>query len=205
MVGQTAAMPRVGGAEVGMSVGVGYQSIDEEGNETGGDAETALSVPAYEGNVQYGLSDSTAFNLHVSNAGLEPGVKIGLVRGPGLKVAVLPSFAVGRFSADSGDGDEITYTSVLAGARVLASTEAGLYGAIGYSFQRITATEEGDDDRLDSHNIALAVGGDMRSGGLIIRPELAVIYAPMSDPDSEVDNDITGLWVFPNVSFAIRE
>jgi hypothetical protein len=130
-------------------------------------------------------------------------VKIALLRSPSLYVSLLPSVAFGLINGEDA-GQELRWLAMQAGARVLASTQGGLYGGIGYHYQRLVANDDGadaNDSTTSSHNLTFAIGADLSGGSLRIRPELAIVYAPVID--DEDDDGVTGLWVFPNVTFAI--
>src|SRR6478672_5147731 len=102
ILGMTASPLAAGGAEAAVSGGVAYPSdtpppdIRTVAGTTITSSQTVsgFTFPAFEGNLAYGINDSISFNLHGSGAGLQPGVKINLLKGD-LNVAVLPAIAIG--------------------------------------------------------------------------------------------------------------
>jgi len=213
VVGQTAVSAAPGSSEAGISAGVGYRQLspDEEGAED----VTELRVPAMEGNLLHGLSEALGFNLHLSPAGLQPGLKIGLSRGPGLNVALLPSAALLYSKTGGADDSDISQVGLMGGTKLLLSGPTGVYGAVGYDIQWYQVSSEagiegGGEDNLTTlqHNLSGAIGFELMSGSLRIRPEVAIIFSPIvtltaEEGDGEEEADATGFAILPSVTFAV--
>jgi hypothetical protein len=223
-VGQTAAPVAMGGAEVGMSLGVAQSrmTVYEESGEfepPSEDRTVQTQLPAVESNFLYGLREDLGLNLHASSAGIQPGLKLTLVRGPDVHLAILPAFGVGVFSMkdpDSTTGESFDSITWMAGGRVLVSSVAGAYGAAGYDFQRTTLDDPDNGEEsghFDFHRLTGAIGYDIGvgDGRLRIRPELAILYGLAgsqveenpSNPDAGPD-DLDSLVLFPSVTFAVQ-
>ena len=214
-VGQTAAPISRGGIEAGVSTGIGYQRVTEENPDPAqpDDSTTMLALPKLEANILYGVSEALGFNLHVSDAGLQPGVKISAATTGKVQVAFLPAIAFGM-QRSSGEGDKATLTSLLLGGRLLASSPNSAYGAIGYDFQRIdqeqtaaTDPTSSDSSTMTIHNLTAAVGYDLPLGDARLRPELAVVYAPKASTDDDdpmsQDAEWDRLALFVNFTIAV--
>jgi hypothetical protein len=220
--GQTAEALPPGEAEVGVSAGLFYESQSTgaaTGVATPFGTSTAFNVVAAEADVAHALAEGIALNVHASAAGLQPGLRIALLQGD-VAVAVQPEVAVG-FSVtgtqggSSGDSQN-TLLVLLAGLKLLASTEAGLYGGVGYGFQfSQLVTGSGADarsSRTDAHNLSFALGFDLNLGALRLRPEIAAMVSPAGsfavfDSAGAVTGtaSIAPAWFFfPNVTLAVR-
>lgn len=195
-LGQTALPLAAGGIEVAAAPGLGYRvqygpPIPSGGNASNVAIDRTLSGSA-EGNFGFGLTDSLGLNVHVSGAGLQPGAKISFRVG-GLQLALLPEFAVGYWSEGGSsvhtqgsvvterDGGGHAMFEVLLGAKLIASHSSGLYAGIGYDYQRIGTTNLGPDaqgrGRVDfAHSLSVALGWELGSGAVKIRPEVALLY-----------------------------
>ncbi len=212
-VGQTAAPLRSGGVEVGATIGVGYQKLYEEDVEppdAGGDS-TIVNVPRLEANVLYGLSEKIGLDLHGSDAGLQPGLKISARIGTDVDVALLPAFGFGRWSQAQEDA-KLSGSSVLVGGRAILSMPDSIYAAAGYDFQRIHEEERAADGDTDGqvitiHNVTASIGLDLALGGARLRPELGVIYAPFGrredDENPDARSDVARMALFPSVTIAV--
>ena len=227
--GFTAAPLGAGGADVGLTLGAVYQQ-ESTAPQTVGSATTTTTtrqtqLPSFEANAQVGLGDQLSVNLHASQAGLQPGVKIIVVRDPVL-VAVMPQVGggfVGRGGSNTTviggnstttDGDGTSSFTFLGGVRALVSTPIGVYGGLGYDFQYIsqTSTNAANGNTTvatsQSHNVGGAVGYEIRIGPIALRPELAVLFTPLSKNQSNNGGttsdqpDTSGLFLFPNVTVA---
>lgn len=220
-VGQTAAPVAAGGAEVGMSIGVAQTRLTVTSDPDVPDTEDTTSqthLPSVESNFLYGLTDKLGLNLHASSAGLQPGLKIGVVSGGDIDVAVMPAFAVGVFKAtdeDSDSTDSFDTLTFLAGGKVLVSSKSGAYGALGYDYQRTSMDDPDsgtDGSVLTLHHLTGALGYSIDLGrGFSIRPEMAVLYGVAgtaadepSDPGIPVDeDDVDSLTLFPNLTLSV--
>jgi len=218
-----------GAAEVSISPAISYETrttpekTNDEGAKVSG-TTTQLGVGTIEGNVLYGLTDAVGLNLHVSSAGIQPGVRVALLQG-GLNIALLPAIAVGYHSVveatDKTTGGTTTTTTAydtaefgfLAGIKVLLSAESGPYGGIGYDYQRIATDMKIPDSPKSthiytSHNLGFAFGYEIRPDSLRIRPELAAMLSPSGSLATEQEQTTTtedAGWAFlllPNVTVA---
>jgi hypothetical protein len=212
IVGQTAAPIGRGAMEVGAFTGVQYASqtsppftsTDQVGGTvTTQERRTAFALPGAEANLQYGVSERLALNVHASPAGLQPGVKWTLNRSPVASVALLPAVAfgygsVGGVTAEAGaDGllrerNPTTTTSFtfLGGLKLLVSHRGGFFAGVGYDFtlnRSLSSAVIGSgnvQDRLETltvttgHQLSASVGIDIAFGMVHLRPEVAVAVNP---------------------------
>lgn len=224
--GMTAAPIGAGGADVGMALGVAYQQ--ETSAPSGTTVVTSSTTrqtqfPAFEANAQLGLSDQISLNVHASQAGLQPGVKVTLVREP-VMVAVIPQLGGGFVSSGGSSqttvGGSTTTTeqqgttsfTFLGGVHVIASLPVGLYAGLGYDFQytsRASPNLGGNGSTTltqQAHNTGLAIGYELRLGNIALRPEVAVLFTPLaknqsingSNPQDQADT--SGLFLYPNIT-----
>ncbi len=229
--GQGGALLARNGVETTVSPGMMFQVQNAPPQNFGGGSSavassTSVSVPAFEANTAFGLSDAVGLNFHFSPAGLQPGVKVALSRGA-FSLAVLPEVALGLVSVTSntfangvpqGTPSNQSTLSLLAGFKLLGSHESGFYGGFGYDFQTFSvATAENPISGINtpsvlgssSHNLALAVGYEIRLAGLKLRPELAMLFSPALSSSSASGNTTvsqTGgslALFFPNLSIAV--
>jgi hypothetical protein len=217
VLGQTAGALGTGQAEAAASVGPQFTQFTDNGSAGTSSASnpSLFSFPVTEANFQYGVGDSASINVHLSPAGLQPGVKVTLLNGP-IKLAILPEVGGGLLYEGSGSGSETDFVFI-AGAKVIVSGEAGWYAGVGYDFTYlsgnlnataiITGTSSGSGSTTNegfnatSHSASGAIGYEFRAGLLRIRPELAVLYSP----GFQVDN-VTGdghVIFLPNVTVAV--
>jgi hypothetical protein len=222
-VGQTAVPIATGGAEVAMSIGVAQSRntvYENDGDPAGPQEDTMVQtqLPAIESNFLYGLGEQLGLNLHASSAGLQPGLKITVVNGPELHVALLPAFGIGVFSQsdpdDAGSTGSFDSITILAGGRVLLSSTNGVYGALGYDFQRTSADDPDTGEEAatyDFHRMTGAIGCDIHLGkGFHVRPEMAVLYGLAGTATDEStmgvtqEADLDSLVLFPSVTFAVQ-
>lgn len=226
--GFTANPVGAGGADVGLAMGLVYQQ--ESSTQTvAGTSSTSTSrqtqFPTFEANAQLGLSDQLAVNLHASQVGLQPGVKITVLRDP-VTVSVVPQLGGGFItrgsttnttiggSTTTSEGNGTTSFTFLGGVRALVSHPSGAYGGLGYDFQYISqATRTAVSGNTSTafqqaHNLGAAVGYELRVGSLALRPELAVVFTPVAKNQSNDGNttsdqpDSGGLLFFPNLTVA---
>jgi hypothetical protein len=237
VLGQTAAPMGVGGAEMAVSTGVAYQIDNTPPKNAAGqtcpNATTVctstqtqtLQVPSFEANAQIGFTDWLGLNLHVSTAGLQPGLKINLASG-NFNFAVLPELAFGyaqqgnstttgtAANSTTTSGNTGYYFSFLVGAKLLASHSSGLYGAAGYDFQNLstsTVDNKGFNQGSQSqqaHVISVNVGWSFTAGSIQLRPEMAVLILPSNTNGSGVGSNSamfsggSGLLLYPNLTIA---
>lgn len=205
--------------EVILSAGVAYASDFDPSNvpSAPGTRSSTFSVPAMEGNVTYGLTDTVAINVRGTLAGIQPGAKVSLIHGT-LNLAVLPEFGFGYLSGtvnDGGSGIQSAFT-LLVGGKLLVSHSSGVYGALGYDFQHIGlalatgVTPSAGGSRIDAHNLAFVLGYALEFSQFELRPEIAFMYVPAKSYglDAPTGNFAWGGgsgWVlFPNVALAVR-
>lgn len=207
VLGQTAAPVGRGATEVGVFTGVLYATQSNPptpGQTPEGEAITnqavsrVFALPAAEANLQYGLSDLLAFNVHASSAGLQPGLKWKLNRSRDAHVALLPALAFGYGSVGSSfftaaaDGIQhefnptaTTSFTFLCGAKLLFSHSSGFFAGVGYDLQvnRSLAsslrpgTTTGERQEILSittgHQFGASLGLDVDLGLVHLRPEVA--------------------------------
>jgi hypothetical protein len=230
ILGQTAAPVGAGGAEVAASSGLAYQ-IDNQPPTMSGTTSTTNSTaafwaPGFEGNAQVGFTDWLGLNVHLSEAGLQPGIKLNILSG-NFNLAVLPEFAIGYASlaasttvttgstSNTTNGNTMYYFSFLVGGKILFSHSVGLYGGIGYDYQSLTTstvdntgTNRGNASQ-QANVISAALGWSFQFGSFALRPELAMLILPANTNASGVGNTSTSLGggssflFFPNLTFAV--
>jgi hypothetical protein len=209
-VGQTAAPLPTGGTEVGATIGVGYQNVDAEEADPEDESTTFTSLPKVEANVLHGLTDTLGVNIHASEAGLQPGLKISPKTSGNVNIAILPSIAYGTSRYSEGDGGA-SLSNFQIGARFLASMPDSVYGAIGYDFQRIDQEQDDPDEEgsavLTFHDLTGAIGFDLAMGGARIRPELAFLFALAGESENPDDPDpgadLNRFAIYPNLTIAV--
>src|SRR6476619_3898865 len=81
--GQTAYNPSAGGGDVGVTAGAAYQLHSSKPEATTGtttiSTERTLLLPSFEGNALIGVTDAVGLDLHLSMAGIQPGLKFSYV------------------------------------------------------------------------------------------------------------------------------
>lgn len=198
----------------------------------GSSSNGGVSLPAAEANAAVGLTDMVALNVHMASGMVQPGAKIALLKGP-LSLAILPELAFGLMTQTQGStvnsntsSSTTTYLGIMGGFKAIASHEMGIYGGLGYAFQSFGFNGSGLTGGLGgggggslggsgdshtavvSHNINLAVGYELKVGGVRIRPELAFLFSPAVITSSTSGNTTvtqgggTLIYLFPNVTFA---
>jgi hypothetical protein len=240
VLGQTAAPVGAGAAEVAVSTGLAYQiantppvnaagatcSPGTAGTTCTSSQTQTLQVPSFEGNAQIGFTDWLGLNLHLSSAGLQPGLKINVVSG-GFNFAILPELAFGY--AQQGNNTTVTtgtaapkttngnsdyYFSFLVGAKLLASHSSGIYGGVGYDFQNLSTSvvdpngvNQGSQSE-QSHVLTVSVGWSFQAGAFSLRPELAFLFLPSNTDSKLVGTNTTsvgngsGFLFFPSLTIA---
>src|SRR5207302_729187 len=93
--GTTARPVGAGAAELSVSPGIAYESANSapavNGNTTVTTNTRALGIPLSEANLEYGATDTVGVNLHLSTAGVQPGVKFSFGSGDSsTQFALLP-------------------------------------------------------------------------------------------------------------------
>lgn len=205
------AAPIGTGTEVGVMTGFGYGSVtgpvvtttnpvtmETSSTQT---VNRTFSIPAFEANVTKGFSDHVGLNVHVSPAGIQPGLKWTVNRSKVAHFALLPAFAIGYASVGSADflaqstGAQTelnpratTSFTFLGGLKLLFSHVSGFYAGAGYDavFQRSNSSSAptAQADRSDTitetltHQIMAAVGYSIGLGAVSVRPEVAFAVNP---------------------------
>jgi hypothetical protein len=211
--GQMAAPVGRGANELSTFVGVQYATQTNppfNSTDIGGEKFSnqnnvkAFALPGSEANFQHGFDDHVALNVHLSQAGIQPGIKWTLNKSRVAHVALLPAVAFGYGSQGSStltsgmNGIQVennpsvtTSFQFLAGLKFLVSHNSGFYAGIGYDFslnRSVTVSLVGQQqtqDRSDiltvltSHQLSAAVGFDIAIGMLHLRPEVAFAVNPI--------------------------
>jgi hypothetical protein len=189
--------------------------------------------------MDFGITDGLGLNLHLSEAGLQPGVKIAMSHGTGFDVAVLPEVAVSYSYNSSLESVSISSASspaasngtstgsalgIMVGVKLLISSPSGLFGGIGYDYQRETSSTSatmisalGGTTTITTslttevHNLSAGVGCAMAMGAVSLRPEVDILLSPNFGETLSVTGGsstaATGgtFWViYPNVTVALR-
>ena len=222
MLGQMASGVGKGGADVNVSTGVMYAAQTTppfDSTDIGGNAMTnqgsgrALSVPWFEANANYGLTDRIGLNLHMSPAGIQPGGKFTLNRSRVANIALLPQIGFGYGSTGTatevcctnGAQMEVNPTSqtrfiFTLGLKVLISHQSGFYAGIGYDFYFTRGASNGtvgtgstvqQTQTITSsleHLISAAVGISISVGMISIRPELDFAIIPAISTTTQSGN-----------------
>lgn len=211
--GQMAAPVGRGATEVGVFTGVQYaaqnnppyDTQDIDGNAVRNQlVATGFAIPSFEANLQYGFSDHVGLNVHLSPAGLQPGLKWTINKSKVAHVALIPAVAFGYGSAYSDvtfsgvdgvlkkrDPRQTTSFTFLSGFKFIASHRSGVYGGVGYDFifnrsleRAIVGTGNVQDEvstltQSGTHTITAAVGLDITLGLVHLKPEIAFGISPM--------------------------
>jgi hypothetical protein len=201
-VGQMAAPVGRGATEVGVFGGILYGSqTDPALTDRSQTIHRVFGAPTAEANVQHGFNDTFALNLHASNAGLEPGLKVTLNRSRVAHVALLPAFGLGYGSyasstlVDGGNGllmetapSAVTSFTFLAGLKVLVSHRSGFFAGVGYDllYNRSLSTQDRGGPapaqtliQSLTHQVSASVGFDFVIGSMVhLRPEVAFAVYP---------------------------
>lgn len=204
------AAPLGRGTEVGVFSGIGYSAqtgpVVSSTNQSGDSVNTqtqsrAFTLPAFEANVQKGFSDRFALNIHVSPAGVQPGLKWTVNKSRIAHFAILPAVAFGYGSVGSSDYvaqqsgalSEVnpratTSFTFLAGLKLLVSHRSGFYAGVGYDFvfnrSNSSSAPSATVDRTDlitqtgTHQIMAAVGFSIALGLVSLRPEISFAVNP---------------------------
>jgi hypothetical protein len=193
VVGMPASRVGVGGAEVGLSTGMIYEtssSSQTQGGVSVSSNGSQIQVPLVEANARIGLADLADLNLHLGAAGIEPGLKLGYTLGA-LDIAAMPSFGIGVYTASSSssvtmngststtDNGGSTYLSVIGGLQLMASHTMGGYAGVKYWYQLAQSSSKTGgsgtsttDTSITGHNVGFNVGWDFAVGPVQLRPEV---------------------------------
>jgi hypothetical protein len=215
ILGQTAAPLQRGEVVGSTSLGVGYQSASSQQTTTG-----TLQLPALEANLAAAIADRVGLNLHLSDAGLLPGVKVTVVHAGSFDFALMPelggayyyshSTSGGTFSVNSGGSNGM----LLAGARALISVSL-LYAGVGYHFMEIwssttdNTTVPPTNSTITSqyHSLLFNLGLDLQAGAVKLRPEVAFVLTPAGSSHDDRSNTTSQLgyeWtILPNLTVAV--
>lgn len=191
--GRTAAPLGAGRAEVAVSPGLMFEDLSQANQNTRGSSSqttTAVTFPTAEGNLDYGLGDFVDVGAHLSLVGLQPDLKIAVVRGP-INFAIAPEMAFGLAHASSAaqvggsSNQSLNALTFMAGIKLLVSHESGAYAGLGYDFEHTgLSTSDGSGSAFGSsgedfnaHNISAAFGYSTH-GRVILRPELSFVFCP---------------------------
>jgi hypothetical protein len=236
-LGMTASPLGAGRTEVGLSSGLAILSESEPPSTTNfliftqTDWTTrAGASPLAEANVHHGLNDWLGLNLHVSQAGVQPGLKVTLLE-RAVTLGLMPEVGFGLLGGSTGQtvfqGSSRTDTPPVselrwafnAGGRFLLSHPgSGVYGGVGYQLQLagvMRSQRQGAEELMSSatshtlHNVQAAFGWEVTYGSVRVRPELAAVITP--DWTVRERNGTTelgrgggnGFLLFPNVTFAL--
>lgn len=236
--GITAAPLGPGVNEVGVSAGFTWQTqTNPPTTVSAGNTITqtwqqgaGVQIPAAEANAQFGLTRMLGLNLHLSPAGIQPGLKVTLLE-RAVTLGLMPDLGLGW---TSGGTKTIVFTNqnrddglpqsqsnfvFLGGLRfLLMHPGSGAYGSVGYQYQTVTQTlisrtgsaENKSSTTTTLHNVVAAVGYEFKRGALRIRPELAFEITPELGMSTRQNEDpavsMSGgnsFFIFPNVTFAI--
>ncbi len=206
MLGQTAAPLGYGAAEIGVTTGIGYsqQSTPTPGTTNNSTGARVWTVPAVEGNAQFGVSDRVGINAHFSSAGLQPGLKITVNRpNAAAHFAIMPQLGMGyahvrsaTYVTDAGGVQSEVAPSTdsiftfMGGLRLLVSHKIGFFAGVGadfiatrYNRNRVvgsgnTATPVSDVSNTLQLAIAVNLGWSISVGWLRIRPEIGFQVNP---------------------------
>lgn len=226
MLGQMASAVGKGGADLSVSTGAMYAAQTSPPYDTtvsGGETQSnqasgkGFSLPWFEANANYGLSDRVGLNLHMSPAGIQPGAKFTLNRSLIAHIALLPQVGVGYGSTgtstfvagSNGIQTEVSPTSVTrflftAGLKVLISHRSGFFSGLGYDLYYTRSANNGTTGTGGTvmltqtintsleHLISIALGFNVAVGMVSIRPELdfAVIPAISTTSQSGLGNTV---------------
>lgn len=203
-LGQLASAVGKGGADLVVTTGLMYAAQTAPPTQSNNqNAGSALSVPWFEANANYGLTDQVALNAHMSPAGLQPGVKITLNRSLIANIALLPELGFGYASTGSvtnvsGSNGIQTATDPTSqtrfiftlGLKLLISHRSGFYCGVGYDLYATRAATNGTIGSGGTvqltqtivtsleHLIGAAVGFNVAVGMVSIRPELDFAIIP---------------------------
>ncbi len=203
-----------GGQEVGTFIGVPFATqadpptpyVDNAGSYNDQLVGHLVALPGAEANMQFGVNDKFAINLHGSSAGLQPGLKWTVNKSRVFHFAVQPAIALGfvnynastmRFDTQGvqKEVNPVGWSSFtfMGGLKALFSHRSGFYGGIGYDFiynglgrngmqnpgTNIEVKTSGSTSTYQNQ-LSIAAGMDipLGNGNLHLRPELAFCITP---------------------------
>lgn len=206
MLGQMAGPLGRGAAEIGVTTGIGYsqQTTTAPGTTNQQTGARVWTIPAVEGNAQFGLNDHVGINAHFSSAGFQPGLKITVNRpNAAAHFAIMPQLAVGYahvrsalYSSDvTGTQTEVSpatdsMLTFMGGLRLMVSHKVGFFAGVGadfiatrYNRTRIVGVGNASTPTSDVSNtlqlgIAVNVGFSISVGWIRIRPEIGFAVQP---------------------------
>ncbi|MEN9797148.1 MAG: hypothetical protein RL653_844 [Pseudomonadota bacterium] len=237
VLGMTASPLGAGRTEVGVSGGLAILSETEppetrvsSGVTTSDWLTRAGASMQAEAHVHHGLSDWLGLNLHVSQAGIQPGLKITLLERV-VTLALMPEVGFGLLAGQTGetqfvgstraDGPplaELRWLLVAGGRLLLSHPNTGVYFGVGYQFQlagQNASQKDGTRELLSQstthtlHNVQAAFGWEVRAGNLRVRPEFAAVITPewststSSGGTQALRAGGNGFLLLPNVTFAL--
>lgn len=200
--GQTANTLGAGNAEVAVSMGGSFARLGQQtGSDTISNTTHLFTVPELEANAAFGLGETVDLNFHLSTAGVQPGVKIQLASGD-WKFAVMPEFAF--LYAGNNTNGQGTSRSLMFGAKGLVSNSAGLYAGLGYDLRLLDRGAGQNAQTTLAHFGNVALGYELKMGGVSLRPEVAFAIAPtFLLEDNAPEGFGTELIVLPNITVAV--
>ncbi len=199
---QSAAPVGEDGVEVTLGTGMMIQTSSTSTGPTSSISSAAVALPASEGNLQLGFAERLGLNFHVSQAGIQPGLKWSLGAGE-TNLALLPEFGL-LYGASRRPGSSYRVFDWMLGLKVLLSHEVGIYGALGFDYQSLSvSTNRAETDAMvSSPNITAGLGYRIIAGPLDVRPEFALLVIPTMFFNGRGAN--TGeVTYYPNVSFGL--
>jgi hypothetical protein len=237
VLGMTAAPLGAGRTEVGLSGGLGILSESEPPQTTNfliftqTDWTTRGGVsPLAEANVHHGLNDWLGLNLHVSQAGVQPGLKVTLLE-RAVTLGVMPELGFGLLGGNTGQTtfqgstrtdaapvSELRWAFNAGGRFLLSHPGSGVYGGVGYQLQLAgvaRSQRSGAEELLSQstthtlHNVQEAFGWEVTRGSLRVRPELAAVITPDWTVRERSGNTElgrgggSGFLILPNVTFSM--
>lgn len=202
MFGQTANTLGAGNAEVAVSMGGSFARVGQQtGTDTISNTTHLFTVPELEANAAFGLGETVDLNFHLSTAGVQPGVKIQLASGD-WNFAVMPEFAF-LYAGNNSNGQG-TSRSLMFGAKGLVSNSSGLYAGLGYDLRLLDRGSGQNAQTTLAHFGNLALGYELKMGGVSLRPELAFAVAPVFLLEDNAPSGFgTELIVLPNITVAV--
>lgn len=218
VLGQTAAPLERGETQIAASIGVGYQQASQASPSPASvqTDSSAATVPALEANIATAIAEKVGFNLHLSEAGVLPGVKVTLVRAGSVDFAIQPELggayyyahtqSGGMFSVNTGGGNGL----LLVGLRAIVSVSL-FYAAAGYHFmEEWVATSNNNNQGTSTaqfHSLLFNAGIDVALGAVRLRPEVAFVVSPAGSSHDQNGNTTENLryeWtILPNLSVVV--
>jgi hypothetical protein len=185
VLGQTAAPMTRGTTELALSAGAVYthEGSQSTGCTTNCSTMTYVQIPTFDGSLSTGLSETVDFNIHGGNTGLQPGLKLNLLRGD-VAVAFEPQLGLGYVHAkkvsSSGSTSNSSEDDVLfaPGARLLISGSSGTYFGASYTFGYLHGSSDNETSTYSEHELLFGLGHEFVAGALRVRPEVDFLLVP---------------------------